>query len=274
MAKDPDRLQRPCTEDFITELFCRVDGAMAGERRHPLASLWPGEVVTLALLFAIRGGPGRAFYRWARRDLRPLFPGLPDRTRLFRLFAAHAAWAQRFLAAPTFFGVADSYGIELLQTARPGRSPRQIARRGRCGRRWIAGVKLGPVVNHDGRVCAWGVDTAERYDADAFNHLIEAFDGEMIVLADCNFHKSPFHRKADPADRDPPNLKVCPRGRRDERELIETVLSMLTRVCSLKRLTERAWPYLKARLGFVAAAFNLLTEWDGRPRLAIARFSI
>jgi hypothetical protein len=244
---------------------------MAGERRHPLASLWPGEVVTLALLFALRGGSERAFYRWARRDLRPLFPRLPDRTRLFRLFAGHADWAERFLAPPTFFGVADSYGIELLQTRRLGRSPRQIARRGKCGGRWIAGVKFGLVVNHDGRVCAWGVDTANRYDADAFDHLIEAFAGEMVVLADCNFHKSPIHRKDDP---DPPNLKVCPRGRWDERELIETVLSMFTRVCSLKRLTERAWSYVKAHLAFVTAAFNLLTAWDGKPRLAIARFSL
>ena len=75
------------TEDFITELFCRVDAALADVPRHPQAKLWPGEVVTLAILYALKGRGERAFYRWADRDLRPLFPQMPDRTRLFRLFA-------------------------------------------------------------------------------------------------------------------------------------------------------------------------------------------
>ena len=279
------------TEDFVTELFCRVDDAMAGVPKHPQASLWPGEVVTLGLLFALKGVGERAFHRWARRDLARLFPRLPERTRLFprlpertrlfprlpertrlfRLFAARRGWADRFLAGPTFFGVADSYGIELVQTRRLGRSPRQIAGRGRSGGRWIAGAKFGCVINSRGEFCAPDADTANVYDANAFSPLVEAYDGRMIVLADCNFHKSPFHRKGDP---DPPNLKVCRRGRWEERRLVKTVFSMLDTVCSLKQLTERAWPYLRGHLAFVAAAFNLLINWDGRPQLSLARFSL
>src|SRR4051794_472027 len=99
------------SQDFITELFCRVDAAMAGVGKHPQAHLWPGEVVTLAILYALKGSGERAFYRWASRDLRPMFPRLPDRTRLFRLLATHRDWANRFLAAPTLFGVADSFGV-------------------------------------------------------------------------------------------------------------------------------------------------------------------
>lgn len=77
------------TQDFITELFCRVDDAMKGEPKHTQANLHPGEVVTLGLLFAIKGVGNRAFYRWLARDCLRLFPSLPERTRLFRLFAAH-----------------------------------------------------------------------------------------------------------------------------------------------------------------------------------------
>jgi hypothetical protein len=259
------------TEDFVIDLFCRVDAAMADVAKHPQASLWPGEIVTLAILFVLKGKGERAFYRWANRDLRPLFPKMPERTRLFRLFAAHRDWAERFLAEPTFFGVADSFGIELLQTRRLGRSARQIAMRGFCAGRWIAGLKLGWVINAQGQVCAWDATGANAYDADAFGHLIQRYRERMIVLADSNFHKSPFHRKNDP---DPPNLKICPRNAWNHRRLIETVLSMLNTVCSLKRLSERAWAYAKAHLGFVAAAFNLLTQWDGPPKLSIARFSL
>jgi hypothetical protein len=46
----------------------------------------PSEVVTLGLLHALKGGGNRAFYRWLTCDYRPLFPRLPERTRLFRLF--------------------------------------------------------------------------------------------------------------------------------------------------------------------------------------------
>ena len=264
-----------CTEDFITELFCRVDAALADVSKHRQARLWPGEVVTLAILYALKAKGERAFYRWADRDLRPLFPNLPDRTRLFRLFAKHRDWTDRFLAGPTFFGLADSFGVEMINTLRLGRSPRQIGRRGKCGRRWIGGVKLGVCCNCRGEICAWDADLAMAYDADAFGHLIARFADDMIVLADSNFHKSPYHRPDYAKDPDPPNLKVCPRGRWGERRLVETVLSMLNGGCALKRVTERCWANLMAHLGAAVAAFNVLVRWlPGEARLAIAQFSL
>ena len=75
----------------------------------------------LALLFAVKGSGMRAFYRWLTRDYQPLFPQVPERTRLARLFKTHTAWTARFRAAPTVLGVADSYGIELIHPMREGR---------------------------------------------------------------------------------------------------------------------------------------------------------
>ena len=117
-------------QDFITELFCRVDDAMTDVPKHSQASLHPGEVVTLALLFAIKGVGNRAFYRWVHNNHRPEFPLLPERTRLFRLFLTHQQWLERFMADPTVLGVADTYGIELIHPYREGRSSRQIGRKG------------------------------------------------------------------------------------------------------------------------------------------------
>jgi len=51
------------TEEFITELLYRVDEIMLDVGKHPQANLYPGEVVTLALLFALKGVGPRAFYR-------------------------------------------------------------------------------------------------------------------------------------------------------------------------------------------------------------------
>ena len=69
------------TIDFITELFCRVDDAMKEVAKHSQASLYPSEIVTLGILFALKGVGERAFYRWLKRDWVALFPHLPDRTR-------------------------------------------------------------------------------------------------------------------------------------------------------------------------------------------------
>ena len=96
------------TEDFISELFYRIDEALKDIPKHPLASLWPSEVVTLGVLFALKGVGNRAFYRWLGRDWRGLFPLLPERTRLFRRVATHRAWTDAFLAPPSVLGVGDS----------------------------------------------------------------------------------------------------------------------------------------------------------------------
>src|SRR5438552_17524806 len=104
----------PCMEesmttlDFITALFCQVDDHMPGIPKHPHATLWPSEVVTLGLLHALKGVGNRAFYRWLTKDYRALFPRLPERTRLFRLFMTHLAWTETFLTSPTVLGVIDT----------------------------------------------------------------------------------------------------------------------------------------------------------------------
>jgi len=41
-------------------------------------------VVTIGILFALKGGHFRAFYRWLKRDFEQLFDGLPDGTNLLR----------------------------------------------------------------------------------------------------------------------------------------------------------------------------------------------
>ena len=126
------------TIDVITALFYEVDEQMRLISTHLEAHLWPSEVVTLGLLHALKGAGNRTFSRWLTRDYRPLFPHVPERTRLFRLLTTHQDWTQVFLAAPTVLGVIDTYGIELIHPMREGRSPQQIGRKGLSNHRWIA----------------------------------------------------------------------------------------------------------------------------------------
>lgn len=111
------------TEDFVIELFCRIDRAMGDVPKHSQANLYPSEVVTLGFLFAIKGVQELAFYRGLKRDWRHLSPRLPEPTRLFRLFKRYQKWTTRFLANPTLLGVADIYGIELRYVPYHGVAP-------------------------------------------------------------------------------------------------------------------------------------------------------
>ena len=135
------------TLEVITTLCSEVDERMCAIPKHPKAHLWPSEVITLGLWHALTGVGNRALYRGLTRDYRPLFPRLPERTRLLRLGKTHQAWTQIFLAAPTGLGVMDTDGIELSHPRREGRSPQQIGCKGLSNHRWMVGGKLCLVLN-------------------------------------------------------------------------------------------------------------------------------
>lgn len=48
------------SEDFLSKLFYRIDEAMKDIPKHVLARLWPSEVVTLGVPFALKGVGTRA----------------------------------------------------------------------------------------------------------------------------------------------------------------------------------------------------------------------
>jgi hypothetical protein len=236
------------TEDFIIALFCEVDDRMGKMPKHPQARLWPSELVTIGVLFAFKGGYFRAFYRWLTRDYGQLFGQLPERTRLQRLLETHQDDCARFLADPTFFTVIDSYGIELIHPIREGRSKRQIGKKGKSNWRWIVGLKLCWLVNGRGEIVSWSWGTANVHDQ-VFLPLVEPLVDRSIVLADVGFNSA----KGIPA-----NLKLCPRGTWNDRMLVETALSLVTTVCSLKKVFHRTCRHVAARLAYVSAMFNVI----------------
>jgi hypothetical protein len=262
---------RMSTDEFIIHLYVRVDTVMADMPKHPEAHLYPSEVVTLGLLFALKGVGPRRFYRWLSANYGTWFPRLPERTRLFRLLAAHHDWTEAFLAQPTTLGVADTFGIELRHPWREDRADGQIGAKGLSNHRWIVGAKLGYVVNQYGLIVAWDYAAANVGDT-AFGALVADFRDEMVSFTDMAFH----------AQRgDPPNQKACKRGTWSGRMVVETVLSLLTRVVGLKRVSHRTWNGLAARLAYTMALFNVLATWNGLPvdddgtiHLSIAEFAL
>jgi hypothetical protein len=101
------------TEDIIIQIFCLVDDQMPDIKKHPQAKLYPSELVTIGILFSLKSGFFRPFYRWLNRDYGDLFGNgsLPHRTRLQRLLEIHKDWCGFLLAEPTFFTVIGSYPL-------------------------------------------------------------------------------------------------------------------------------------------------------------------
>jgi len=243
------------TEDFIIDLFCRVDDQLRTEEKHRQAKLSKSEIVILALLFALKGTTCTNFYRWLRRDYLSLFPNLPERTRLFRLFKTHRGLVHRFLAETTMIGVTDSFGIEFCHPIREKRFPnkRRIGKKGKSNSRWIVGGKVCVVLVKWGLVVGFATETANVSDKD-FNPLLKKYEEEMFIFTDTGF-----------ADQDgvPENVKICERGTWNMRMVVEGVFSLLTRVCQSKKMYHRVWEYFEMRIGFLVALFNLLVVWNG-----------
>jgi hypothetical protein len=251
-------------QDFTLALFCRIDDELQDVQKHALAHLHPSEVVTLGALQVLRGQGWRAFYRWVQAELAPLFPRLPEQSRLFRLWVKYQHLAKRFLAAPTTLGVCDTFGIELLHPKRQGRCEWHFARKGKSNHRWIVGAKWFVLLNQNGQIVRIGCCSANCHDT-LFGCIIESFEHEMIVLADKGFHA---------AQGDPQNLKICKSGQWNERMLIETLFSLCARTLGMKKMDYRLKHHLRARLSYTAACLNLCMNWTGHINYNLASFAL
>jgi hypothetical protein len=236
------------TEDIIIHIFYYVDEQLKTQPQHHNACLHPSYVVTIGILFALKGGHFRAFYRWLKRDFAYLFGGLPDRTNLQRQLQRWQALTQAFLVTPTFFTVVDTFPVEVIFPVREGRSKQQVGKKSKDKGRWTVGVKLCWVLDTSGRVVAWAWQTLNVHDQ-TFHPLIAQHDEETITLGDLGFRC---------AAGTPKNLKLCPKGTWNERMVVETAFSLVTVVCDGKKIYHRLAAYIEAHFAYLAAMFNVL----------------
>jgi hypothetical protein len=188
---------------------------------------------------------------------------------IFRTFIDYGKYSSvwktdGFLAASC--GITGTSGLEYILTRKC-----PLPWKGLSNHRWIVGGKLCLLLNQWGLIVGWACATANVAD-NTFQWLMRQVEEQMIVLSDTAFHA---------AEGDPSNLKVGQRGEWRDRMLVETVLSMLTLVCHVKKVMHRGWAYFQARLAFTMAACNVLVQWHGfQPHgsgfipLSIAEFSL
>jgi hypothetical protein len=259
------------TEDIIIHIFCHVDDALGKVGKDARDKVYPSEVVSIGVLFALKGGRFRAFYRWLKRDFDALFGGLPDRTTLLRQLSVQESYTDRLLAQPSVLNVVDSYPIELIFPIREGRSKAQFGGKSKDKGRWSVGVKLCWILNRFGQVCGWIWDKLNYPDQD-FLTFFEEYDGQAIILADWGFRC---------AQGVPTNVKLCKKGTWNDRMVVETSFSLLTVVCNAKKIFNRAEDHIQAHLAYTVAMFNVclalfhqLHPEQSPFKMSIAEFSL
>lgn len=258
------------TEDIIIHLFCYVDDEMGPVEKVAQADLYPSEVVTIGILFALKGGHFRAFCRWLKRDYDELFGGLPDRSTLQRQLRAQQYHADTLLGDASLLNVIDSFPIELLFPVREGRSKQQLGKKNRDKGRWSIGVKLCWILNTLGQVVGWHWLTMNCPDQD-FLPLVRLLEDDGVVLSDLGFRCK---------QGTPDNVKLCFKGTWNDRMMIETTFSLLTVICQAKKMFHRTAAHLEVRLAYTAAMFNVVLHLsrqlhsDDPFKLSIAEFSL
>jgi hypothetical protein len=237
--------------DVATVLYCNIDDALKYDEHHQ-AKLSVSELVTIGVLFALKGTSFRRFHTWLRGNLGGCFPKLPERSRLQRRMIQYQLLVTDFLAQPSFFCVADSYGVELRHPIREFHQPKttRVGGKGKSNKRWIHGMKVLIVINDQGEVVTFALALAGQSDK-VFNPLLEAYNQQAIILVDLGFRDK---------DGIPECLKLCQHKTWSERMSIEQLFSQLTRYFSTKKRNHRTQLGLQAFWSYLVIALNVITS--------------
>ena len=182
------------TEDIIIRLFLIVDDRISSVKKRSDANLYPSEIVTIGLLFALKGGKFSPFYRWLSANYGYLFPNLPEHSRLTRLLRDYSPYAEQFFADPSFFTVIDTFGIELIHPRREGRSKQQIGKKGVSNGRWIVGIKLAWLLNREG-VSLVGIGIRLKHQITPFVGLQQCMMVRQLHCVTMAFEKRILRRR-------------------------------------------------------------------------------
>jgi hypothetical protein len=299
---------------FVTALYVTVDefckARLSPEppcARGPAPALCRSEVLTLCALgqFA-RFRSERDFWRFARRRLLHLFPGLPERSRFNRLQRRHALACARFALglahdmdqSTTPFEVLDRLGVATRWCGRRGAGWLPEADKGYCARLgYFHGLHLLSAVTASGVITGIAVAPASAKDqplASALLHARAYLTDELPFVGlpaasghyalDKGFTGADLHRawrahygvavlcapQASPKRAWP---KSARRWLASVRQIVESVHDKLLNAFRLARERPHDYEGFCARLFAKVALHNFclwLNRQHGRPSLAFA----
>lgn len=253
-------------DDIILQLWYGIEECLSGkDRKHYQAKLRLSETILCGVLFVLLGRSFRRYYRWLVKQ--ELFVTLPERSRLHRLVNHYSFLCEEFLGSKTFYGILDSFGIEVIHPIREGRSEQSkaVCGKGKSNHRWIVGRKVAVTINQNYEV----VKVNDEKD----NVCDNSFDEEHTEAADINLTDQGFKKKEET----PENFKICKKGQWNERMGVETLFSLWTRILNMKKSFHRTTEGFKAKLSYMVALTNIIVgknEELGFAKLSMVQWSL
>jgi hypothetical protein len=300
------------TDTFLTILYAMIDdfckSQLAKETRPgPKASLNRSEVVALAVFGQwARFQSERAFYRYARRRLKGMFPNLPDRSQFNRLLRRHKMTVEAFFlhlvvllrARECVYEALDCSAVSVRDPKRRGTGwlagCADIGWSNRMG--WFEGFRLLISVNPTGVLTGFGFGSGSAKDQPLADTLFavryQPHPGLLGVgwpalgpyVVDRGFEGKENHRRWSllygaqvicPPKRNSlhPWPKQLRRWLASLRQIVETVYEKLHNTFRLSRERPHNLIGFQTRLAAKMALHNFciwLNDQLGRPRLAFA----
>ena len=253
-------------DDIILTLWYGIEKCLSSkDSKHYQAKLSLSETILCGVLFVLLGRSFRRYYRWLVK--RELFLTLPERSRLHRLVNQYSFLCEEFLGSKTFYGILDSFGIEVIHPIREGRSEesKAVSGKGKSNHRWIVGRKVAVTINQNYEIVTMSDDKANVCD--------NRFDEEHKESAEINLTDQGFRKK----EGTPESFKICKKGQWNERMGVETLFSLWTRVLNMKRSFHRTPEGFKAKLAYLAALTNIIVgknEELGFAKLSMVQWSL
>jgi hypothetical protein len=255
------------SETIIIAIFYLVDTYCCDLPQHVQSKLHPSEIVTLALLFRLKGLSYRRFHAWVMST--GLFPKLPNYSRLNRLFLHYQPTVQVLSQneAVENLAIVDSTGCEVVHPIREKRSSKDWIGKNKSKGRWYVGQKLTIMVDALGRILNWETLPANAHDT-RFNDVFQGAPEE--VLADFGFKSKDNH---------PDWLTICERGERNDRMVVESIFSLLKRLLHLDKLRGKTEKGFNMAVSGILGVYNLLLELNAKQGImskhpSIAHFCI
>jgi len=239
--------------DTIYEIYFAIaDRLKEEDTKHPPSLLYRSEIVLIGMIYALKGTSFTRFYDWFS-DLEVL--NLPERSRLTRLIEKYEKYTERFLSEETLFNITDSIGVEIIKPIRENRSEesKKVSKKGLSNHRWIVGRKINVVINEKCEIVIRQHTTQNECD-NTFDDDIEKVNG--IVLADGNYPRR--------NGQTPKNMKICARGKWNERMCVETLFSLWTRVCNMKQSFHRTVRGFEVKAHYLCALTNVLIKLNDK----------
>jgi hypothetical protein len=252
-------------ETIITVIFACIDDIVQGlaidPHPGPAGHLSLSEVLTLMVLQPVLkpGWTLKGYWRWLEFNLRALFPGLVEYSRLRRLFNQVQEYVtvvlQRLAQIDSFGLVADGTPVSVMETvrgkyAKSFRNARKV--KSASKRQWYWGFLLELVIEQQGLIAFFSIGT--EAEIKQLEKILEDL-ADRWVLGDQGNRSKILHERLWQDKQ----IRIKLTGGK-ERQWIENVIGTLKERLGLGHIRKiRKMPSFLARLKAILCAYNLVT---------------